>query len=129
MPAPLVKSLAAKAGVSADEAEKRWDKAKARAKEQSREGEYDYVTGIFKRMLGLGESRRPAGRGNVLMEATVSAMIPMTPNPLQGLGPFGEAERRHILSRFKSLFPNATEDAIERAVFGGPVKPLSEGGA
>lgn len=123
MPAPLVKSLAKKAGISNDEAEKRWSKAKARAKEQGREGEYDYITGIFKRMLGLGESRLKSSR---MMEATVTGMIPATPNPLQSIGPFSEDERRQIVSRIKSLFPEATETAIEKAVFGHAIGALSE---
>jgi len=65
---------------------------------------------------------------NRIMEATVSGMVPMIPNPLEGFG-FDEAERKSVVKRLQTLFPNATEDAIQVAVFGGSRKDLSEGQA
>lgn len=126
MPAPAVASLAKKAGVSKDEAERRWSKAKKRAEEEGRKEDWQYVMGIFKKMLGLKGESREVREANAVMEATVSAMIPMTPNPLEGVGPFSEEERQEVVRQLKTLFPNATEDAIQRAVFGGPLKPLAE---
>lgn len=125
MPAAAVASLAKKAGISADEAEKRWDKAKERAEEQGRKDDFRYIMGIFKNMLGLGEGQLTPAEANRMMEATVSAAVPMMPQPLAGLGPFSEAERKEVVKRLQSLFPNATEDAIQQAVFGGPRQSLS----
>jgi hypothetical protein len=70
MPAPQIKKLAAKAGHSDAKAEELWKKAKEQAKgkklkdgttigsseKQWGDNEWAYVTGIFKRMLGLKES-------------------------------------------------------------------------
>lgn len=52
MPSDYVKKLADKKGISVEKAEGYWDKAKTRAKEEGHDGEYDYITGIFKRMMG-----------------------------------------------------------------------------
>jgi hypothetical protein len=70
MPAPSIKALAKKAGKSEAEAEKLWGDAKKAAKgKKLRDGttvgssesawgdkEWAYVTGIFKKMLGIKES-------------------------------------------------------------------------
>ena len=53
MPAAVVKVLAKKAGTSKDRAERLWKKAKKAAEEQGRKDDYQYVTGIFKKMLKL----------------------------------------------------------------------------
>jgi flagellar biosynthesis/type III secretory pathway protein FliH len=56
MPSSVVKSFAEKAGVSVEEAEKRWEEAKEKAKEEGfKEGSvrfYKLTTTIFKKMLG-----------------------------------------------------------------------------
>lgn len=70
MPAPAIKSLAAKAGKSEAEGERLWKKAKEAAKGSKLKGgttigssesawgnaEWAYVTGVFKKMLGLKEA-------------------------------------------------------------------------
>lgn len=53
MPTPLIKSIADKAGVSVEEAEKKWHEAKAIAAESGKSANYAYITSIFKRMLKL----------------------------------------------------------------------------
>lgn len=68
MPVPLVKSLAAKAGVSVRKAEELWDRAKKSAAEQGRADDYAYIAGILKRMLGLGESGAQASDPPSLFE-------------------------------------------------------------
>jgi hypothetical protein len=57
MPTPALKSLADKAGISMDKAEKYWEKAKQLASEEGHEEEYDYITGIVKKMMGISESK------------------------------------------------------------------------
>lgn len=52
MPSSYVKKIAKEKGISEDRAEKLWDKAKALAKKEGKEEEYDYITGIFKKMVG-----------------------------------------------------------------------------
>lgn len=56
MPASVVKSFADKTGKSVAEVEKLWDKAKAAAKEQGREEDFAYTTGILKKMVGIKEN-------------------------------------------------------------------------
>jgi len=55
MPAPVLKSLAAAAGVSMAKAEELWAKAKERAAEEGKADNYAYITGILKNMLGLSK--------------------------------------------------------------------------
>ncbi len=55
MPAPVLISLAKKAGKSLGTAEKLWAKAKRLASEEGHVGDYAYIVEIVKRMLGLGE--------------------------------------------------------------------------
>lgn len=55
MPSNVVKSFADKTGKSVSEVESLWDKAKKSAAEQGHAEDYDYITGILKNMLGLGE--------------------------------------------------------------------------
>jgi len=66
MPAPVVKSMAKKAGVSVSAAEKRWDKAERMARKAKKDGKikgkdgiYAYAMGIFKRMMGIKECFNP----------------------------------------------------------------------
>lgn len=70
MPAPSIKALATRAGKSEAEGERLWKKAKEAAKGSKLKGgttigssesawgnaEWAYVTGVFKKMLGLKES-------------------------------------------------------------------------
>jgi len=123
MPAAVVKSLAKKAGVSVDKAEGLWSKAKAAASAQGHKDEFDYITGVFKRMLGLKEST-----GNLVLEATVSSMIPTVSAPLSIVGPFTDEDRKLLVKRLQTIFPGATDEAIEQLVFGGKRKKLSEKG-
>ena len=55
MPASHIKSFAAKSGKSEDAVEKLWQKAKKLAADEGHGGEYDYITGILKKMLKLEE--------------------------------------------------------------------------
>lgn len=52
MPSEYVKKLATKKGVSAKEAERKWDKAKKLAADEGHAEDFAYITGIFKRMMG-----------------------------------------------------------------------------
>lgn len=52
MPSALVKKLADKKGISIEKAEGYWDSAKEKASEQGHGEEYDYITAIFKKMIG-----------------------------------------------------------------------------
>lgn len=56
MPNSVIQSYADKTGKSVAELENLWDKAKKAAKEQDREEDYAYITGIFKNMVGVKES-------------------------------------------------------------------------
>jgi GNAT superfamily N-acetyltransferase len=56
MPTPALKSLAKQSGKSMGKMEKYWDKAKDLAAEQGHRDDYAYITGIVKRMAGIGES-------------------------------------------------------------------------
>ena len=53
MPIPALASMAKKAGISIDKAEKYWDKAKEIAKKADHEKDYDYIMGIVKKMMKL----------------------------------------------------------------------------
>jgi hypothetical protein len=52
MPTGYVKKLAKKHKMSVGAAEKKWDRAKAAAKKEGHEEDYDYITGVFKNMMG-----------------------------------------------------------------------------
>lgn len=52
MPNAYLQKLADKGKGSIDSLEKKWNKAKTLAKDQGHEDEYDYITGIFKKMIG-----------------------------------------------------------------------------
>lgn len=52
MPQAYVKKLAKKKGISIAKAEDHWVKAKELAAEQGHKEDYDYITGIFKKMMG-----------------------------------------------------------------------------
>lgn len=52
---PVVTSFAEKSGKSVEEVEKLWKEAKAAAKEENRDQDYAYITGILKKMLKLNE--------------------------------------------------------------------------
>lgn len=56
MPTAFIKKLAKEGKGSAKSLEKKWDEAKARAKEEGRGDDYAYITGIFKRMAGVTAS-------------------------------------------------------------------------
>lgn len=55
MPVAYVKKLAKKKGVSIAKSEKRWGKAKEIASDSGESGNYAYVMGIYKRMMGEEE--------------------------------------------------------------------------
>lgn len=73
-PPALVKSLAAKAGVSAEKAEGYWEDAKAAAKKahpdvaEDSDRFYQIVTGYLKKMLGLADSAPVGGPEQVMAE-------------------------------------------------------------
>ena len=51
MPQAYVKKLANKHNISVATAEKKWEQAKKSAKKQGHAEDYDYITGIFKKMM------------------------------------------------------------------------------
>lgn len=51
MPIPYLKKISNKYNISIKDLEKIWDKAKSLAKDQDRENDYDYITGIFKKIF------------------------------------------------------------------------------
>lgn len=55
MPTPALKSFAQQSGKSIETLEKYWDKAKKLAAEAGHKDDYDYITGITKRMAGISE--------------------------------------------------------------------------
>jgi len=69
MPASAVYSLAKRVGLSTAEAEKRWEMAKAAAEDQGHNNEYDYIMGVYKKMIGLDESQQLEEAVNILLEA------------------------------------------------------------
>jgi len=56
MPTAFIKKLAKEGHGSVSALEKKWDKAKERAKEEGRGNDYAYITCIFKRMAGVKAS-------------------------------------------------------------------------
>lgn len=52
MPVNYIKKLSSDGKGSIASLESKWDKAKTLAKEQGHEGDFAYVTGIFKKMIG-----------------------------------------------------------------------------
>lgn len=64
MPNDVVKAMAKKSDKSVEKAEELWDKAKEQAAEQGHEEEYDYIMGIFKRMMGLDEAHDRTAKQN-----------------------------------------------------------------
>lgn len=56
MPANIIKSFAKESGKSEDKVEELWNKAKKLAAEAGHADEYDYITGILKKMLNLNET-------------------------------------------------------------------------
>lgn len=52
MPANVVKSVSSKCGMSKEDAEKIWKDAKKVAADEDQKEEYDYIMGIFKKMVG-----------------------------------------------------------------------------
>lgn len=57
MPSSFVKKVAKEKDISVDEAEKKWDEAKEKAKEEGHGDDYAYVTAIFKKMVGMKENK------------------------------------------------------------------------
>jgi hypothetical protein len=53
MPTPALKSFADQSGKSMSEVERLWDEAKKAAAEQGHKEDYDYITGIVKKMLSI----------------------------------------------------------------------------
>lgn len=76
MPASHIKSLAAKSGKSEDAVEKLWQKAKRLAADEGHGGEYDYITGILKKMLKLEE--KPMKRTKDFLEPLFEATRPLS---------------------------------------------------
>lgn len=56
MPANIIKSFSDKTGKPESEVESLWNKAKEIAKEQGKEENFSYITGILKKMLKMNES-------------------------------------------------------------------------
>lgn len=74
----VVKSWAKKAGISTEEAEKRWDEAKKAAVKQGRSPEegdsfYKYVMGIYKTMMYKNNGQNDGGRGTKALQKADNA--------------------------------------------------------
>ena len=52
MPSALVNKVKEKCDLTKDKAESLWNRAKDKAKEQGHEEEWDYITEIFKHLVG-----------------------------------------------------------------------------
>lgn len=52
MPNNLIKSYASKTGKSEQELENKWKSAKSVAKKQDQEDNFQFITGVWKRMIG-----------------------------------------------------------------------------
>ena len=52
MPQPYVDKIVREKGISKSEAESKWATAERLAREQGRSGDYAYIMGIFKKMVG-----------------------------------------------------------------------------
>lgn len=72
MPTPALQSFAKQSGKSAAEVEKLWKKAKKVADDMGEGGNYAYVTGVLKSMLGLDEQEVHDLMGSALAEAACS---------------------------------------------------------
>lgn len=59
MPQAYVEKLAKKHKMSIDAAEKKWEAAKRAAEKQGHAEDYDYITSIFKNMMGESIDLRP----------------------------------------------------------------------
>jgi hypothetical protein len=51
MPTAYISKMAKEKNIPVDKLEKYWDKAKSLAKDSGHEEEFDYITGIFKKMI------------------------------------------------------------------------------
>lgn len=60
--------------------EEKWNKAKARAKEEGHDGEYDYIMGIYKRMSRSGEYRAKFSRERKKKKQSVAEWKEKHPN-------------------------------------------------
>ena len=56
MPSPYLQKLSKEKNIPIKELEKKWDEAKKLAKDEDHEGEWDYVTAIFKKLAKVEES-------------------------------------------------------------------------
>lgn len=54
MPTTYIKKLSAQGKGSLKDLESKWKKAKSIAKEEGKEEDFAYITGIFKNMIGEG---------------------------------------------------------------------------
>jgi len=133
MPAPAIKALAKKAGKSEAAAEKEWDKAKAAAKgKKLRDGttigssekswgdsEWAYVTGIFKKMLGLKES---AAHYRVYVDGDKVRMIYNGAQVAEGADPEVDAIRNKI----QELLDRDVDTAFNVSGFVGSLQDINE---
>lgn len=56
MPTDYIKKLAKTTDKSEKELEQKWEEAKQQAKKQGHEEDYDYITSIFKKMIGESDT-------------------------------------------------------------------------
>lgn len=52
MPTPVIKSLASQMGIPLADAEEKWELSKKIAKKKGKEDNWEYIMGIFKKMIG-----------------------------------------------------------------------------
>lgn len=56
MPTTYINTITQKTGKSKEELETLWKRAKEQAEKQGHKDDYDYITAIFKKMVGVKES-------------------------------------------------------------------------
>lgn len=80
MPEKQLKNLAKQAGISDKKSKEYWEKSKEIASEMGKSGDYDYIMGIWKNMVGLKEEvqEKKIERYKSLFEM-VSTNIAVTP--------------------------------------------------
>lgn len=100
MPTAYVKQLADKHGVPISTAEERWALAKKQAKKQGHAEEYDYVTGIFKKMMGEGVEQLDEVKAGEFKSPRVGRRVKVVGEKHKGKeGVVVRASREHTFSQ------------------------------
>jgi len=102
MPVPALKSLAKKAGIGMEKAEKLWKQAKSIAADEGRAEDWPYVMGILKKSMGM---REDVCFADELLDKVVNGSSPE--EALQGL-----QEGRTIDAKFFNSLVRTIEDGV-----------------